>query len=102
MDSKFLQVNLSSAYTVSEYKMVSSSDRPSRSPLPMVPEIVPIVERLTGEELEEISPLVLWPNFDEDNIESFCKAGLVHGVRKRTSVYLGCCMCVCGRRGGDS
>ena len=32
---------------------------------------MPIVDRLTGEELEAISPLVLWPNFDEENIESF-------------------------------
>ena len=32
---------------------------------------MPIVERLTREELEEILPLVLWPNFDKDNIESF-------------------------------
>ena len=62
---------LSSAYTVSEYKMVSSSNCPSHSPLPMVPEIMPIVERLTREELEEILPLVLWPNFNKDNIESF-------------------------------
>ena len=48
--------------------MSSPVDRPPQS---TVPEIVPIFERLTGEELEEISPLVLWPNFDEDNIESF-------------------------------
>ena len=48
--------------------MSSPVDRPFQ---PTVPEIVPIFERLTGEELEEISPLVLWPNFDEDNIESF-------------------------------
>ena len=48
--------------------MSSPVDRPSQ---PTVPEIVPIFERLTGEELEEILPLVLWPNFDEDNIESF-------------------------------
>ena len=48
--------------------MSSPSDRPSQ---PAVPEIVPIFERLTGEELEAISPLVLWPNFDEENIESF-------------------------------
>ena len=50
------------------HKMVSPSRRPSP---PMVPEIVPIFERLTEEELDEILPLVLWPNFDEDNIESF-------------------------------
>ena len=48
--------------------MSSPSNRPSQ---PAVPEIMPIVDRLTGEELEAISPLVLWPNFDEDNIESF-------------------------------
>ena len=48
--------------------MSSPPDRPSR---PTVPEILPIFERLTGEELEAISPLVLWPNFDEDNIGSF-------------------------------
>ena len=49
-------------------RMSSPIDRPSQ---PTVPEIVPIFESLTGEELEEILPLVLWPNFDEDNIESF-------------------------------
>ena len=49
-------------------RMSPPINRPSQS---TVPEIVPIFERLTGEELEEISPLVLWPNFDEDNIESF-------------------------------
>ena len=48
--------------------MSSPVDPPSQ---PTVPEIVPIFERLTGEELEEILPLVMWPNFDEDNIESF-------------------------------
>ena len=48
--------------------MSSPSDRPSQ---PAVPEIMPIFERLTGEELEAISPFVLWPNFDEDSIESF-------------------------------
>ena len=48
--------------------MSSPVDRPPQS---MVPEIMPIFERLTGEELEEISPLVLWSNFDEDNIELF-------------------------------
>ena len=48
--------------------MSSPADCPSQ---PMVPEIMPIFERLTGEELEEISLLVLWPNFDNDNIESF-------------------------------
>ena len=48
--------------------MSSPSNRPSQ---PAVPEIMPIVDRLTGEELEAISPLVLWPNFDEENIESF-------------------------------
>ena len=48
--------------------MSSPSDRPSQ---PAVPEIMPIFERLTGEELEAILPLVLWPNFDEDSIESF-------------------------------
>ena len=57
-------------------KMVSPSNRPSRSPPPTVPKIVPIFERLTGEELEEVSPLVLWPNFDEDNIESFPQSWL--------------------------
>ena len=71
------QVNLSSAHIKAEYNgfVVTVSDLLSpclnQSPLPMVPEIAPIVERLTGEELEEVSPLVLWPNFDEDNIESF-------------------------------
>ena len=50
--------------------------RLGRPPSPMVPKIVPIVERLTGEELEEISPLVLWPNFDKDNIESFLQGWL--------------------------
>ena len=49
-------------------RMSSPIDHPSQ---PTVPEIVPIFERLTGEELEEISPLVMWPNFDEDNIKSF-------------------------------
>ena len=45
---------------------------PSRCPSPpTVPEIVPIFERLTKEELEGVLPLVLWPNFDEDNIELF-------------------------------
>ena len=48
--------------------MSSPSNRPSQ---PAVPEIMPIFDRLTGEELEAISPLVLWPNFDEENIESF-------------------------------
>ena len=48
--------------------MSSPSNRPSQ---PAVPEIMPIFDRLTGEELEAISPLVLWPNFDEDSIESF-------------------------------
>ena len=48
--------------------MSSPSHRPSQL---TVPKIVPIFERLTGEELEAISPLVLWPNFDEENIESF-------------------------------
>ena len=42
----------------------------------MVPKIVLIVERLTWEELDEVSPLVLWPNFDEDNIESFLQGWL--------------------------
>ena len=51
--------------------MVSPSHRPSRSPPSTVPEIVLIFERLTEEELEGVLPLVLWPNFDEDNIESF-------------------------------
>ena len=45
--------------------------RLGRPPSPMVPKIVPIVKRLTVEELEEVSSLELWPNFDEDNIESF-------------------------------
>ena len=53
--------------------MSSPSNRPSH---PAVPEIVPIFERLTGEELEAISPLVLWPNFDEENIESFLQGWL--------------------------
>ena len=53
------------------HRMSSPVDRPSHSPQPTVPKIAPIFERLTGEELEEILPLVLWPNFDEDNIESF-------------------------------
>ena len=48
--------------------MSSPSNRPSQ---PAVPEIMPIFDRLTGEELEAISPLVLWPNFDEENMESF-------------------------------
>ena len=51
--------------------MSSPVDRPLHSPQPTVPKIVPIFERLTGEELEEILLLVMWPNFDEDNIESF-------------------------------
>ena len=42
----------------------------------MVPEVIPIVERFTAEELDAVSPLVLWPNFDEDNIESFPRGWL--------------------------
>ena len=49
----------------------SSSGCPQQSLSPMVPKIVPIVKRLTAEELDKILLLVLWPNFDEDNIESF-------------------------------
>ena len=63
--SKLVCPNL---YCFRAHKMVSSSRRPSP---PTMSEIVPIFERLTEEELEEISPIVLWPNFDEDNIESF-------------------------------
>ena len=58
------------------HKMVSPTGHPSHSLQPAVPKIVPIFERLTEEELGEISPLVLWPNFDEDNIESFLQGWL--------------------------
>ena len=47
------------------------SNRLKRSPLRRVPKIVPIVKSLTAKELDNVSPLVLWHNFDEDNIESF-------------------------------
>ena len=55
-------------YCFRVHKMASPSRHPSP---PTVSEIVRIFERLIEEELEEILPLVLWPNFDEDNIESF-------------------------------
>ena len=49
----------------------SPSNRLKRSLSPMVPEVIPIVEKLAAEELDAVSLLVLWPNFDEDNIELF-------------------------------
>ena len=35
------------------------------------PEVVPLVEHLPTKELDLVSPLVLWPIFDEENIESY-------------------------------
>ena len=78
--------------------MSSPSDRPSQ---PAVPEIMPIFERLTGEELEAISPLVLWPNFDEDNIESFLQGWLGswgEGEDKNLSQILRVCLRASRRR----
>ena len=51
--------------------MVLPSNCPFRPSPPTVPEIVLIFERLTEEELEEVAPLGLWPNFNEDKIEWF-------------------------------
>ena len=78
--------------------MLSPIDRPSQ---PTVPEIMPIFERLIGEELEEISPLVLWPNFDEDNIESFPQGWLGSWGEeedKNLSRILRVCLRASGRR----
>ena len=33
--------------------------------------VVPLVEHLPTEELDSVSPLVLWPIFNEDNIEYY-------------------------------
>ena len=40
--------------------------------------VIPVVEHLPMEELDSVSPLVLWPIFDEDNIERYprCWIGL--------------------------
>ena len=35
------------------------------------PEVVPLVEHLPTEELDSVSPLVLWSIFDGDNIEYY-------------------------------
>ena len=74
--------------------MVLPSNRLLRSSPPTVPEIVPIFERLTEEELEEVLPLVLWPNFNEDNIKSFPQ-GWLGSWGEEEDECLSRVLCVC-------